>query len=1632
MNRIKKKAKLVFTLLAVLLTLYIFSALFVSDFYKLNIREDIKIQTVSDTVMSELMLSSSDAEMTKKVFDGREMTKFYSKLTGQEGADYEAVKIVASEKSSDTTGLGLKTGKTATEIYALNDSESFTSVILGNMEWYVTSLTLDDNGNVIATLMLKNPIDTSLWHTWKDASLSIDYPTSVYSTSYIRSKLLNGKGEDRDGNTVDIYYNSTALQSGLKVIDPDPDYNYSLFTDKNYKGNITKFIVKPTNVGYQKTESWNLFSGGSAKNALNDACAKVENNWGVTTTYEVQDRVAQYYDWQYDYLWIPGLCETGYGNTATGIWGMPGQLRINDSGIWSRTGATSTGIHAWILTENGESYWDTVTSDTHLVRPAFHFNLTEADKYSTKGLSAPQDVVKSYAGKELDLQGEKWYTQEYSQSVTVKFYDKSLNPLSTNPKDVGEYYVGVTPKSEYYWQVGEDSDEKKVKFTVVQKEVDYPSFYNAISQKTYNGGDNVTFRLVYDAEYVKISYKGAEISSSTKQVSEKNVGKYALTVELKDTKNCKWKNAKDKLEFEITKAQVYISLSDLNGECGGLTAIKGSSKKFNLELNAQSDKRPRNDDEVAIKIVATAKDLPDTEITGEIKLINNEDASADIQTVTFDTALLETTKYNLKATTTNGNYEIKIDPTATLDVKDEGSESTLRWKLNANGKPSGQIKDAEIGQYEVKLDKALVYSKDKAYTFTVSAPTGYEIDEEYGIRTVLMTDSGEESVETVKKAGKYKTTIKLKETANPTNVKEYSIEWTIDKAKYDLSGVKWEYDGKIPFSTNVSEMKAKIDEKTLPEGLSVERYTGVREGAHAGDSGNVSVTFILESGYEQNYELPQVGGKGNNYTYNGSEDFSWEMNWTIEKLVIKVEWESENYEGKYDRQKLKEDKNVVEYEYYLWDNAKKEIVGEALSESEIEIVENEVRYYVTKAVIKSMYANDVEFDKENVLSSPFSVGENATGIGVTLSKTELTYNGKSQDVKLKIEGALSESDFEIEYYDKDGTTALAEAPTKVGKYRVEIRIKEGVEGYYLSGENVVDGVAIIEYEIKQMEVKNDVWNTKHNPPSLSVSASEIKGIKHEYRDIDGNVLEFKDLKPGNKYEVRAVITDKNNYIFADGSTETEWVEFEVKENEEIFDPDDPNNPYYPSEDNNNSTNDPKEPTQTVDFDKVLDILKEWWQVIASGVSIVLILMFTAKGISFANKCKKSKQLIEKRYRTFYAMSGIGLFGWSMTNWTIIAGVLMGVAVLSLIFMLVEKKRYGKIEEEVDEAKEEYNKMMLMRMIGGNNNMQGQNYGYSGQPAVGIEDMRCMINDAVSAMLPNVQQYLPQQAQYSENEEKLDRLMQANEIMMQKISEQSKEKEGVSEEVIEKLVEKLSKQQQVERVIEKEVAATVTNDETIKQLLKNQEMLIKQIQELTANQQTEKLVDKIVEKPIEKIVEVPVEKIIEKEVVKEVKVEVPVEVEKIVEKTVPLPVEKPTTKTKTVAPRLTLDEAYAKLSKQQKKFFDTLKEYAMSKDKCKEKKSTYYILLGQSSVNPLIKLTIKKDCTVALFKMEDEYMKDIRRNAGSEGTKVKVKETELIVGDSQALATAKEMIDLREDQIERYSDYIKEQRSMRKS
>ena len=98
-------------------------------------------------------------------------------------------------------------------------------------------------------------------------------------------------------------------------------------------------------------------------------------------------------------------------------------------------------------------------------------------------------------------------------------------------------------------------------------------------------------------------------------------------------------------------------------------------------------------------------------------------------------------------------------------------------------------------------------------------------------------------------------------------------------------------------------------------------------------------------------------------------------------------------------------------------------------------------------------------------------------------------------------------------------------------------------------------------------------------------------------------------------------------------------------------------------------------------------------------------------------------------------------------------------------------------------------------------------------------------------------------QNAHNEERIRELTEHSderiEKLMKKLSERPKEKEGMSEESIERLISKLTEQPY------KEVAATVANDETIKQMLKTQENLMR-------NQ--DKLMEKILELSANKFVE----------------------------------------------------------------------------------------------------------------------------------------------------------------------------------
>ncbi|MDE7209328.1 MAG: hypothetical protein K2O31_05530, partial [Clostridia bacterium] len=608
-----------------------------------------------------------------------------------------------------------------------------------------------------------------------------------------------------------------------------------------------------------------------------------------------------------------------------------------------------------------------------------------------------------------------------------------------------------------------------------------------------------------------------------------------------------------------------------------------------------------------------------------------------------------------------------------------------------------------------------------------------------------------------------------------TGVKtEYEIIWEIEKAKFDLSAVKWKYDGKIPFSTVSTEMKAEIDADTLPKGLVVNLpYIGINSGNKVGDKNTATVSFAFDTSdpnYALNYVLPTKGDDATyDFTPSGSlNDFEWSKDWEIVKMQIDLNWRLEEVTDvngeKYQRQTLVDDKRVVEYEYYLWDTATNQPVGNALSEADIEVEENISKHYVTKAVIKSIYLNDVEFNSSNVYSQPFTVGVNATAVEVTLVSNTLTYNGNAQTVRLRISGALSESDFDIVYYDKDGTTPLDGAPKNAGQYRVEISLKSSVTGFYLDGANVTDGVAVIEYEIKSMSIDGSEgnWTDVRKPPSLQINKKELAGIEYEYTDMDGNALKFSDLKAGNTYKIRAVIKDKTNYAFADGTYETAWKEFSVSANEVMVDPSDPN--AYPDapddptnpDDNNPSGNDPSGNNPGGALDEILEKLKEipLWQIIAGVISIILTIIFLSKTASYDSKRRKYNKKADKLDTSMYAGAFLGV---AMTIWTAIACVLMGLAVISFVMMLIAKSRCNKAEENYEEIFEEYQqkkeekkeenlRMMFMGMGNSGGMAQGMPQGgYVVQQGLGVEDMRGLISETVTALLPGVHQLLPQQA-----------------------------------------------------------------------------------------------------------------------------------------------------------------------------------------------------------------------------------------------------------------------------------------------
>ncbi|MDE7348735.1 MAG: hypothetical protein K2N53_03645, partial [Clostridia bacterium] len=814
-----------------------------------------------DVISTDLLLATRDTSVGGKVFNAAALDELYAKLAG-ENAVFSDVEDNAREQKSTYTNDSVKSihsGMDSEDIRVENGNNIV--VKIDGKEWIVTALTTTDNSNgahIVLTLLFNGVTFTSAWgkgNMTTSSTLSSDkYPSNMYSSSYVRASLLNGIGGESGG----VKY-SADRNSLVPFVDTDlygvGGYPFNIYLDGDASGNITDFILKPRDVLYQQYENlydlqyttnrWFTAQNDASKNAIDSS------KWSVAEPIQHKIGYDQgYFDWGYDNLWLPSMSEVGQNGSSNvvesgGVWNLDVSQRAVGSAYWLRSGMFHNLTGAQFISDAGGIGGGDVTT-TNSIRPAFNLDLTLAEQSSAYVFDVPADFSVEYSGDPQGVEGQEWYTSSFASIVDVEYYVKDSQSPISKPTVVGDYMAKLTLKGDNVWSDNKTGSERLINFSITQKKIDFPKFIGD-SQKPYNGGmsidGKVEFQVEYRDEYLQYveitkpsgaQYGDVTFNSNSYKVTAYDVGKYELDVKLKDPVNTKWKTNNNKLEFEVTKAPINLSITDPS-QNNALTGAVGD--KLTVYIDIDQSTIIHNGNTLDIKITASSQGVPTLPISEVITLDENDRQVP----VTIDLSdLMGNKQYTIGVSTESGNYEPKVVSSTTLDVTPAPTRTVLTWNLYSDGLlVRGQYKDADISQSEtaVTLPSNLTYN-GKRYTFKVSAPTGYRVDSDYGVGGFLVEPSTSGNNNVGINADTYTTKIRLIENASG-NKQEYSISWTVVPAKFDLSQVKWQYDGQLPYN-KVSGSEAILDPKTLPVGL--DPHYSNNTGTTVGTSGTAYVT----------------------------------------------------------------------------------------------------------------------------------------------------------------------------------------------------------------------------------------------------------------------------------------------------------------------------------------------------------------------------------------------------------------------------------------------------------------------------------------------------------------------------------------------------------------------------------------------------------------------------------------------------------------------------------------------------------------------------------------------------------------------------------------------------------------------
>lgn len=120
-------------------------------------------------------------------------------------------------------------------------------------------------------------------------------------------------------------------------------------------------------------------------------------------------------------------------------------------------------------------------------------------------------------------------------------------------------------------------------------------------------------------------------------------------------------------------------------------------------------------------------------------------------------------------------------------------------------------------------------------------------------------------------------------------------------------------------------------------------------------------------------------------------------------------------------------------------------------------------------------------------------------------------------------------------------------------------------------------------------------------------------------------------------------------------------------------------------------------------------------------------------------------------------------------------------------------------------------------------------------------------------------------------------------------------------------------------------------------------------------------------------------------------------------------------------KLSLQEAYKNLSSKQKEYFRSLRDYADKKPNSRSKETKNHVVVGCGNKH-YIRLSVKRGLTIASFPSENEEMMRLRLSGI---VPMKAEEVQMKIVDDNSFAMAKQMIDIRVNQVAKEKQILKE-------